>query len=360
LVQEQELPLRLFPLTVMDATLKHHLRLDPEQAWAKVQPLLKAWEQYGGYFTLLWHNSTGESSAEGSQGEDRWLDFYQKCYERVLGLDRVDAAPLLSATGETLLDGKWTVHPLSQAERAGWDQTLPSTASVYHCRAYLDHRLGGQWALLLSPNQEWALPIPGGLASWTRLLRQPLMVQHYQVLEVVFNEGQIRPSADQGLASVQVYASLIKTLDRRYLGVDWQLDCRDLPPSLQALLPGPRWSWTARPSYIIPVESSAEKQWTNYSDHHRRYLRSPSFKESLNRLDAEFLALTSWDQALGQTGLELALDLGLQKKAGWGRAQIHQAKELIRTMLSNGRGTLLVLRRSDTFLAAAVLWHSGD
>ncbi|MFM8686244.1 MAG: hypothetical protein ACKODJ_06825, partial [Bacteroidota bacterium] len=29
-------------------------------------------------------------------------------------------------------------------------------------------------------------------------------------------------------------------------------------------------------------------------------------------------------------------------------------------MLSNGRGTLLVLRRSDTFLAAAVLWHSGD
>jgi len=386
LVQEQELPLRLFPLTVMDATLKHHLRLDPEQAWAKVQPLLKAWEQYGGYFTLLWHNSTGESGADGSQGMDQWLDFYQKCYERVLGLDRVDAAPLGSATGETLLDGKWTVHPLSQSERATWDQSLPSTASVYHCLAYLDHRLGGQWALLLSPNQEWALPIPGGLAPWTRLLRQPLMVQHYQIMRVAFNEGQVRPSDDQGLASVQVYVSLLKALDRRYQWVDWQLDCHDMPPLLKALLPSPRWLWTAKPSYIIPVESSAENQWKNYSDHHRRYLRNP--------LDAEFLALTSWDQALEQPGLEPALDLGLQNKAGWGRVHIQQAKELIRTMLSNGRGTLFVLRRSDTFgwgrvhiqqakelirtmlsngrgtlfvlrrsdtfLAAAVLWHSGD
>ena len=248
---------------------------------------------------------------------------------------------------------------MSQAERVGWDNALPSALSVYHCRAYLDHRLGGQWALLLSPNQQWALPIPGGLAPWTGILRQPLMVQHYQLMRVDVHEGLVRPAAEQGGASVQVYASLLKALDRRYRWVDCQLNCPDIPPSLQTFLPGPRWSWTAKPSYIIPVKPMAEEQWKGYSDHHRRYLRNPSVAESLIRLDADFLALTSWDQALNQPGLESALDLGLQSKAGWDSVHIHRAKDLIRTMLSNKRGTICVIRQKDTFLAAAVLWHSG-
>ncbi len=356
LTKDQELPILIFPVPIMDATLRHHMRLDPCEAWEKVQPLLNAWDQYGGFFTLLWHNSTIDGECVKSKEPDGWQAFYQKCYERVLSLDKGEVE---SRDLDQLTDGAWAVRELTEAERNDWDRSLPSSVSVYHCRAYLNHRLGSQWALLISPNQRWALPIPGGLAPWTRILRQPLMVQYYQILRVEFKEEQVRPSSQTGLASVQVYASLLKALDRRYQWVDWQFDCCEIPTSLEALLPGPRWSWEVKPSYIIRVESSSEEQWKTYSDHHRRYLRDATAVESLNRLGWELMTCTSWDQALSQPGLVQYLDLGLQSKAGWNRAKIHQAQTLIRKILSEEKGTLFLLRRGDIFLSACVLWHSG-
>jgi hypothetical protein len=366
LAREQELPLFMFPVPAMDATLRHHLRLDPEQAWERIQPLLNAWEQYGGYFTLLWHNSTVDSPSGGSYGRERWQDFYQKCYERVLGLDRVakEEVEYSEVSGacdpEELLEGPWTVHALTAPEREGWDAVLPPSVTVYHCKAYLDHRLGKRWALLLSPNQRWALPVPGGLKHWVQVLRQPLMVQHYRLLRVEFREGQVRPSLQTGMASAQVYASLIKALDRRYQWVDWQLDCHSVPETLDNLLPGPRWSWVAKPSYIISVKSSAEEQWKSYNDHHRRYLRNPVDREALNRLGWDFVICSSWDQAVSLPGLEHCLDLGLQSKVGWNRPRIHKAKGLIRTMLSGKKCTIFALCQSGKFLSATVLWHSGS
>ena len=354
--QEQELPLRMFPVPIMDATLQHHLQLDPDGAWAKVQPLLKAWEEYGGFFTLLWHNSTIDIALDASKNQDRWQAFYQKCYEKVLNLDT--KAIECTATDEQL-EGSWAVRDLTEAEREGWDLALPPAVSVYHCRAYLDHRLGRQWSLLLSPNQRWAMPVPGRLAGWALTLRQPLMVQYYQLLRVEYREGQVLPSSEPEVPGQQVYASLIKSLDRRYLWVDWQLDCREVPGSLVDWCPSPRWNWVSKPSYIIRIESSAEVQWTAYRDHHRRYLRNASASESIRRYGWELKVCTSWNQALTQQGLEHCLDQALQRKAGWNQSKIHQAKDLIRTMLSKQRGTLCLLHQGETFLAAAVLWHSG-
>lgn len=370
LAREQELPLLMFPVAVMDATLRHHLSLNPEQAWERVQPVLKAWERYGGFFTLLWHNSTVDSGPSASKDQDHWRVFYQKCYEKVLDLANPSALISIPSHGslieghsceqEGITEGRWTVRALTAAERKGWDAALPPAVSVYHRITYLNHCLGRQWSLLLSPNQRWAMPIPGGLAAWIKVLRQPLMVQHYQVLRVEFWEGQIRPSPEVSLANEHIYASLLKFLDRSYAWVDWQLDCPERPGSLVELLPGPRWTWVARPSYVIDVGTSSNEKWRNYSDHHRRYLRYPLADQGRQRLGWEFLPFSTWDQAVSQTGLEQTLESGLHSKLGWNRLKIHKAKLLICNMLSENKGTLFLLRKSETCFAAAVLWHSGN
>jgi hypothetical protein len=57
-----QLPLRVSPLHVMDATLTEHLQLDEQSARAKVLELSGRTRRYGGSLSVLWHNSSLETS----------------------------------------------------------------------------------------------------------------------------------------------------------------------------------------------------------------------------------------------------------------------------------------------------------
>jgi hypothetical protein len=57
-----QLPLRVSPLHVMDATLTEYLRLDEQSARATVLELSRRTRRYGGTLSVLWHNSSLETS----------------------------------------------------------------------------------------------------------------------------------------------------------------------------------------------------------------------------------------------------------------------------------------------------------
>jgi hypothetical protein len=55
---EQETPLLLHPVTVMDATLKNYLKLNPEEGLNLAIQYLETVRTYGGQFMPLWHNES--------------------------------------------------------------------------------------------------------------------------------------------------------------------------------------------------------------------------------------------------------------------------------------------------------------
>ena len=59
----------------MDGTLNFlYLGLSKEEALAKTKELIKATQEVGGTFCLLWHNST----LSGMDEWDGWFDLYEK------------------------------------------------------------------------------------------------------------------------------------------------------------------------------------------------------------------------------------------------------------------------------------------
>ncbi len=58
LQDEQTTPLEIFPFAVMDATLRSYMKISPEKAISKIQPLIDEVKAVNGTFISLWHNES--------------------------------------------------------------------------------------------------------------------------------------------------------------------------------------------------------------------------------------------------------------------------------------------------------------
>ncbi len=75
---EQETPLLLHPVTVMDATLNNYLKLKPQEGLNTSLEFLQTVKKYGGQFMPLWHNETLSESFEWVG----WKRVYQELIEQ--------------------------------------------------------------------------------------------------------------------------------------------------------------------------------------------------------------------------------------------------------------------------------------
>lgn len=73
---EQQTTLRIHPFAVMDTTLRHYLRLRPDEVMARVLPLIREVKSLGGTFITLWHN-------ESLSDFDPWRG-WKPCYEQIV------------------------------------------------------------------------------------------------------------------------------------------------------------------------------------------------------------------------------------------------------------------------------------
>ena len=69
---EAELPLLIYPLTVMDGTLRDYHSLQPDEATRIIRELADTVKQYNGVFVSLWHNE----SLDGSERWKGWTSVY--------------------------------------------------------------------------------------------------------------------------------------------------------------------------------------------------------------------------------------------------------------------------------------------
>ncbi len=76
--QDRMMDIWEFPLTVMDVTLFEYQNFDKESALKHIDEILNITEEFGGLFTLLWHNSQFQLES----GEDL-KDFYIKVLEKI-------------------------------------------------------------------------------------------------------------------------------------------------------------------------------------------------------------------------------------------------------------------------------------
>jgi len=69
---ESEMQLKIYPLQVMDVTLKYYLELTPEDAFSKVTAIINETEKVKGTFISLWHNSY----IFDAQNNNQWIQLY--------------------------------------------------------------------------------------------------------------------------------------------------------------------------------------------------------------------------------------------------------------------------------------------
>lgn len=62
--RDEQLPLKIYPFQVMDATLYQYRKLDPEKAGKVISGLIAETRKAGGIFISLWHNTSLLESAE--------------------------------------------------------------------------------------------------------------------------------------------------------------------------------------------------------------------------------------------------------------------------------------------------------
>ena len=55
---EIETKLKVHPFMVMEATLKYYMKINPEDAISKIEPLIEQVKKVNGVFVSLWHNET--------------------------------------------------------------------------------------------------------------------------------------------------------------------------------------------------------------------------------------------------------------------------------------------------------------
>lgn len=354
---ESPLPLQVHPVALMDVTLNHYMGLELDTAPPRVAKVLESYRRYGGYFSLLWHNSSAGPGWEG------WEKIFEHCY-RIL-LPRLNSSifegPTRPRTASKFSE-RWTLRRLSDQERQAWDAALPVGASVVHRLAYLDERLGPGWKVLASPDGRWLWPTAdrSGLKGWLdrrlRRLAQPLMIQKMALLPA--------PAANvPDTAGPEEYRSLLQEWDLRYRWVDmhWEIPAHE--PAYARGIPGPNWEFHRRSNAVVTIAPNIELQRQAYHSHHRRYLRPSSGR--LRRI--------SWEEARGETAWRQGFFKMLQSKAGWGSSQTEEAMRLIHTMDSEGLASIWVwetdpavgpqenrVGNAPALGAGAVLWHSGS
>jgi hypothetical protein len=78
--------LEVYPTSMMDVTLKHHMRLTPEGAEKKITSVISTVKKHKGYFISLWHNSnlTNQSGWKG------WRDLFTKMHTLAAHDDKTD------------------------------------------------------------------------------------------------------------------------------------------------------------------------------------------------------------------------------------------------------------------------------
>ncbi|MFP5470626.1 MAG: polysaccharide deacetylase family protein [Bacteroidia bacterium] len=76
LSKNEKTTLKIFPLGLMDGTLKEYLKLNPEEAIQQAKAHIDWYKKYNGTFVLLWHNS----SFNELEGWKNW----DKVYENIL------------------------------------------------------------------------------------------------------------------------------------------------------------------------------------------------------------------------------------------------------------------------------------
>jgi hypothetical protein len=76
LSKNEKTTLKIYPLGLMDGTLKEYLKLAPEEAIQQAKTLIDWYKKYNGTFVLLWHNS----SFNELEGWKNW----DKVYEEIL------------------------------------------------------------------------------------------------------------------------------------------------------------------------------------------------------------------------------------------------------------------------------------
>ena len=366
---ESAFPLQMHPVALMDVTLNHYMGLELDTAPQRVAKVLESYRRYGGYFSLLWHNSSAGPGWEG------WEKIFEHCY-RIL-LPTLDSSIFVGPPrhrNASKFAERWTLRRLSDQERQAWDAALPVGASVVHRLAYLDDRLGSGWKVLASPDGRWLWPTAdrSGLKGWLdrrlRRLAQPLMIQKMALLPA--------PGADAGTdrgtgggqggpdpAGPEEYRSLLQEWDLRYRWVDmhWEIPAHE--PAYARGIPGPTWEFHRRANAVVTIAPNIELQRQAYHAHHRRYLRPSSGR--LRRI--------SWEEARGETAWRQGFFKMLQSKAGWGSSQTEEAMRLIQTMDSAGLASIWVwetdpamdpkenrVGNAPALGAGAVLWHSGS
>ncbi len=77
LSKEETTTLSVHPFQIMDVTLKNYMRLSPNDALGISQEIIHQVEQYGGTFTILWHNSSFEETEWGE-----WIYVFEKLLEK--------------------------------------------------------------------------------------------------------------------------------------------------------------------------------------------------------------------------------------------------------------------------------------
>jgi hypothetical protein len=73
LSKEKITSLRLIPPSLMDAQLKNYMKLDPVQGIEIIKKLRETLQKTGGYFSIIWHNSSFETSM-GWEGWNKVFD----------------------------------------------------------------------------------------------------------------------------------------------------------------------------------------------------------------------------------------------------------------------------------------------
>ena len=77
LEKEADTKLKVFPLAVMDGTLRDYMGLGPEEAWAQIKELIQQVKQVNGTFVSLWHNDSLSDTGHWKG----WRNIYRELIE---------------------------------------------------------------------------------------------------------------------------------------------------------------------------------------------------------------------------------------------------------------------------------------
>jgi hypothetical protein len=72
----RQLPLILYPVTIMDTALRYGMKLTPVQAMYEIETDMNEVEKTGGVFISIWHNS----NLSASEGWESWREVFSKMH----------------------------------------------------------------------------------------------------------------------------------------------------------------------------------------------------------------------------------------------------------------------------------------